>query len=140
MRRGRISMLNRKHLARIPALLEFVGQNASMAKYVAIAVGRAFPWNHRRKMRRLQSGNTPLIHGVVRDPVQPDLAVRPIARTSPFDRMEKVERLPFRENIKVARRTAGAPRVDANNPIAPPPPNSGITVSPRQPPVAGACQ
>src|SRR5579863_7412420 len=70
-------------------------------------------------MRRLQARDMPLVDAVIRDAVEAHLAVRPRLYAGPFDAIEKVLGLAWREMIDEARRAARAARVDAH---------AGITV------------
>ena len=87
-------------------------------RHVAIPVGRAFPDAHRGEVRRLQRGDVPLVDAVIRDAVEPDLAVRPRLHAGPFDAVIEVLGLARREVIDVAGRAAGAARIHAHARIA----------------------
>jgi hypothetical protein len=87
-------------------------------RHVAVPVGRALPDAHGGEMRRLQRGDVPLVDAVVRDAVEPDLAVRPRLNTGPFDAVVEVLRLPRREMIDITGRAAGAARIHAHARIA----------------------
>ena len=56
----------------------------------------------------------PLIHGVIGDAVEPDLAVPPSLHARPFDAGVEVVCLARREMVDEARRAAGAARIDAH--------------------------
>src|SRR5579859_1703524 len=68
----------------VPVLPERT-ENATVVRHVAVPIGGAFPDAHRRKVRRLQAGDVPLIDSVVGNAVEPDLAARPWLRRGPFD-------------------------------------------------------
>src|SRR5580693_4178786 len=65
-------------------------------------------------MRRLERRDMPLIDAVVRNAVEPDLAVRPRLHAGPFDALVEIFRLARREMIDHARRAAGAAGIDAH--------------------------
>ena len=83
-------------------------------RHVAVEVGGAFPDAHRREVRRLRVATCHWFMRVVRDAVQPDLAVAPRLRAGPLDAALEVRRLARRERIDPARRAAGTTRVDAH--------------------------
>ena len=85
---------------------------------VAVIVRGALPHADRRQMRRLQRGDMPLVHGVVGDAVEADLAVAPRLRRGPFDAVVEVLGLARRPDLHHARRAAGAAAVDADADIA----------------------
>src|SRR5262245_34681251 len=89
-----------------------------MAADLAIIVGRALPDAQGGKMRRLERGHLPLVHGVIGDAVDADLAVAPRLRARPFDALVKVLRLARRPYVEIAGRAAGAARVDPDAGIA----------------------
>ena len=69
-------------------------------------------------MRRLQRGDPPLVHRVVRDAAQANLAVAPGLRARPLDAVVEVTRLLRREDIEHARRAARTARVHAHNRVS----------------------
>src|SRR3990170_3637070 len=69
-------------------------------------------------MRRPQRADLPLVHRVVRDAVDADLAAAPGLCAGPLDAIVKVPRLTRRPAVEHARRTAGAARVDAHADVA----------------------
>src|SRR5262249_110924 len=77
-------------------------ENSAVVGHVAIPVGGAFPDAHRRKMRRLQAGNVPLINAVIGNAVQSDFTVGPWLCTGPFDAVVKVLGLTRGKMIDVA--------------------------------------
>jgi hypothetical protein len=104
------------HAEHLPAL-EVAGEGAEDAAVVgrvAVAVGIALPDAERREMRRLQPGDAPLVHGVVGNAVEADLAVRPRLRRGPFDAVVEVLRFARIVMVERAGRAAGAARVDAD--------------------------
>src|SRR3546814_10423681 len=74
---------------------------------IAVPVGVAFPRADRRQMRRLQAGDAPLVHRIVGNAGETDLAVAPGLPGRPFDALVEVLRLPHRMVIDDAGR---APR------------------------------
>ena len=111
------AVLHARDLARIPARQE-VGENAAMTAQLAVIVGRAFPDAQRGEMRRIERRDLPLVHGVVGDAVDADLAVAPGLRAGPFDALIEILRLARRPDVEMAGRTPGAARVDAHAGIA----------------------
>jgi hypothetical protein len=89
-------------------------ENAAVVRHVAIPVGGAFPDAHGGKVRRLERRHVPLIDAVVRNAVEPDLAVRPRLHAGPFDALVEIFRLARREMIDHAGRAAGAAGIDAH--------------------------
>ncbi len=67
------AMLDRRGLLRIPVGKERAGDAAVMTD-VAIKIGSSFPDADRGQMRWPQRGDMPLIHAIIGDPVQADLA------------------------------------------------------------------
>ena len=111
------AVLHARDLARIPARQE-VGENAAMTAQLAVIVGRAFPDAQRGEMRRIERRDLPLVHGVVGDAVDADLAVAPGLRAGPLDARIEILRLARRPHVEMAGRTPGAARVDAHAGIA----------------------
>ena len=93
-------------------------QDAAVVREIAIVVGGALPDAHGRQVRRLERGHLPLVHGVVRDAVQPDPAVAPRLPGRPLDALVEVLRLAGRPEVDVAGRAPGAARVHAHAGIA----------------------
>src|SRR5262249_36301419 len=100
------AVLHARDLARVPAR-EKVAEDAAVAAYLAIVVGRAFPNAQGGKVGRPQRSHLPLIHGVVGDAVDADLAVAPRPRARPLDALIEVLRLARRPHVEIARRAAG---------------------------------
>ncbi len=111
------AVLHGGHLARIPAREE-IAEDAAVAAKLAVIIRRALPDAQRRKMLRPQRRRLPLVHRVVRDAVDADLAVRPRLHARPFDARGNVLRLARRPHFQIARRAPGAARVDAQADIA----------------------
>ena len=111
------AVLHGLHLHVVPVRPEG-REHAAVMRHVAIPVGRALPDAHRGEVRRLQRRDVPRVDAVVRDAVQPDLAVRPRLHAGPFDAVVEVLRLARREMIDEAGRAAGAARIDAHARIA----------------------
>ena len=110
-----------------------------MACHVAEPVGRALPDAHRRKVRRLQRGDVPLVDAVIGDAVEPDLAVRPRLRARPFDAVVEILGLARREMVDHAGRAAGAAGIDAHAGIVVRHPFLGIDDLPVLVLVGGVC-
>src|SRR5262245_61410058 len=72
---------------------------AAVVRHVAVPIGRTLPDAHGGKMTGLQGRDVPLVHAVIRDPVQADLAVRPRLSACPFDTVVEVLRLARREVV-----------------------------------------
>src|SRR5262249_55491463 len=111
------AVLHARDLARVPAG-EKVAEDAAVAAHLAIVIGCAFPNAQGGKVRRLQRSHLPLVHGVVGDAVDAALAVAPTLRARPFDALVEVLRLARRPHVEIARRAAGAARIDAHADIA----------------------
>src|SRR5262249_41398311 len=88
-------------------------ENSAVVGHVAIPVGGAFPDAHRRKMRRLQAANVPLINAVIGNAVQSDFTVGPWLCTGPFDAVVKVLGLTRGKTTDVAGLTSAAARIRA---------------------------
>ena len=97
---------------------EEVAQDAAVAGELAVIIRRAFPHAQRGEMRRIESAGIPLVHRIVRDAVDADLAVAPALRAGPFDALIDILRLARRPHVEFARRAPGAARVDAHAGIA----------------------
>src|SRR3990170_8454482 len=69
-------------------------------------------------MRRPQRADLPLVHRVVRNAVDADLAVAPGLGAGPFDAIVKVPRLTWRPTVEYPWRAASAARVDAHDRVA----------------------
>ena len=89
-----------------------------MAAELAVIVRRTLPDAQRGEMRRLERADLPLVHRVVGDAVDADLAVAPRLRAGPLDASVEVLRLARRPDVEVTRRAPGAARVDAHADIA----------------------
>src|SRR5262249_11296035 len=88
--------------------------DAAVTAAIPIAVRGPLPYADRRQVRRLERRHQPLVHGVVRDAVQPDLAVAPVLRGRPFDAVVQVANLPSRPRVEHSGRAPRAPAVDAD--------------------------
>jgi protein-disulfide isomerase-like protein with CxxC motif len=106
-------MLHARHLARMPAVQK-IAQDSAVAAQLAVIVGRAFPDAQRGEVRRFQRAHVPLVHRVIGNAVDADLAVAPGLRAGPLDAFVKVLRLARRPHVERARRTPGTARVDAH--------------------------
>src|SRR5258706_13921419 len=129
------AVLHGPHLHAVPVRPEGA-EDAAVVRHVAVPVGRALPDAHRREVRRLQRGDVPLVDAVVRDAVQADAAARPGLHAGPLDALVEIPGLARREVIDIARRGAGAARVDAHAGIAFGHPFLGIDDLPALVPVA----
>src|SRR5439155_2040166 len=65
-----------------------------------------------------EGADLPLVHSVIRDAVDADLAVAPGLRAGPLDALIEILRLARRPHVEIAGRTPGATRVDAHAGIA----------------------
>src|SRR5262249_52798208 len=88
-----------------------------MAECTRVVRG-ALPDADRGRVGRLGRRALPLVHRVVRDAVQPDLAVAPGLLGRPLDALVEVFRLARRPDVETAWRAACAARVDAHARIA----------------------
>jgi hypothetical protein len=82
------------HLAVKPNFVKLT-QDTAVPGPIAVPVGRTFPHTNCRQMGWPQRGNEPLVDGVIRNPVDPDLAVAPGLDRRPFDAVKKIFRLSF---------------------------------------------
>ena len=111
-----------------------------MAAQLAVVVRRALPDAQRGEMLRPERRRLPLVHRVIRDAVQADLAVRPRLHAGPVDAGGDVLGLARRPRLQVARRAAGAARIHPQADIAVRHPLLGIEQLPVLVLVAGALQ
>src|SRR6186713_876773 len=111
------SVLHASDLARMPAVEE-VAEDAAVAAKLAIVVGRTLPDAQRGEVRGPQGADGPLVHRVIGNAVDADLAAAPGLRAGPFDALVEVLRLALAPDVEVARRVAGAAGVDAQTGIA----------------------
>src|SRR5262249_41872451 len=86
------AVLHAQDLALVPAVGE-AAEDAAMASELAVVVGEALPDAERRKMRRAQRADLPLIGREVGDAVEADLAIAPRLRRRPFDAVIEIARL-----------------------------------------------
>ena len=107
------AVLYRRDLHPVP-VLDKGAEDAAVAGKLTVIVVCPFPRAHGGEVLRLPSGNPPLVHAVIRYPVQPDLAVRPGAGTGPFDAGLEIVCFQRRPRIEVTRRATGAPAVHAH--------------------------
>jgi hypothetical protein len=89
-----------------------------MARKLAVVIARTFPDAQRREMRRPPRRHMPLVHGVIGNAVDADLAVRPGLRACPFDAIIKVFGFARRPHFEISGRATGATGIDAHNGIA----------------------
>src|SRR5262245_62989541 len=106
-------MLHARHLARVPARQE-VAENTAVTGELAVIVGGAVPDAQRGEMRRLERGDLPLVHGVIGNAVDADLAVAPRLRARPLHALVEVLRLARGPHVEMAGRAPGAARIDAH--------------------------
>ena len=95
------TVLHRLDLSQIPAAEE-VAQDTAVTAQFSVIVGRTFPRAHGRKVRRLQRCRLPLVHGVVRDAVQPHFARAPSLLSGPLNAFVLVLRLESRPDVEEA--------------------------------------
>jgi hypothetical protein len=69
-------------------------------------------------VRWLQGADLPLVHCVVGNAIDADLAVAPALRACPLDALVKILRLAHRPHIEIAGGTTGAARVDTHTCIS----------------------
>src|SRR5258705_264261 len=74
-------------------------QDAAVMAEVAIVVGRAPPDADGGQVRRFERRDLPLVHRVVRDAVQPDLAIAPGLSGRPLDAAVEVLGLAGRPDV-----------------------------------------
>src|SRR5262249_38655900 len=134
---GADAVLHVHHLAARP-VDEEVAQDATVAGELAVVVGGAFPDADRGEVRGLERRHVPLVHGVVGDAVETDLAARPRLGAGPFDAVVEVLRFARRPDLEIAGRAAGAARVHAHDGVAVRHPLLGIDQLPVLVLVAGA--
>src|SRR5581483_12187289 len=104
------AVLHARHLARMPAAQK-VAEDAAVPRQFAVIIRRAFPDAQSCEMRRPERADGPLVHRVIRNAVDADLAVAPRLRAGPLDAMIEVERLARRSHIQITRRAPGAARI-----------------------------
>src|SRR5262245_25487934 len=100
-------VLDRLHLHVVP-VGEERAEDAAVVRHVAVPVGRALPDAHGREVRRLERRDVPLVHAVIGDAVQADLAAGPRLHARPLDAVVEILRFPRREVVYIAGRAAGA--------------------------------
>src|SRR5450759_1109651 len=91
-------------------------------------------------MRRPQRADLPLVHRVVRDAVDANLAVAPGLCAGPFNAIVKVPRFAWRPAVDHAWRTAGAARIDTHTDVAVRHPLLRVDQFPVLVIVAGSCE
>src|SRR5712664_4382368 len=112
-----LPVLHRLHLHVLPVLAEGA-DDAAVAVAVAVGVVPAFPGADRGEVRRLRGRSAPLVARVVRDAVHADPAAAPGLLRRPFDAQVDVAGLARIVVAEIARRAAGAARVDADAGVA----------------------
>jgi len=95
----------------VPAVAE-PGEDSAVVGGVAVHVAGSFPNADGGEVRWLECCDLPLGHGVVGDPIQPDLAVAPRLGGGPLDALVEVLGLPLAQRMEVAGRPSGATHVD----------------------------
>jgi len=85
---------------------------------VAIVVGGALPDADRAQVRRLERRDLPLVHRVVGDAVQSDLAGAPRLPRRPLDAVVEVLGFARRPDVEMTGGAAGAARVDPDAGVA----------------------
>ena len=91
------------------------GEDAAVMRGVTVEIRGALPHAHSGQVRWLQAGHVPLVHRVIRDAIQPDLARAPRLPGCPLDAFIQVAGLPRRVWVEQAR---GAPRAAGVHPHA----------------------
>src|ERR1700733_7644899 len=99
-------MLHAADLAWMPAI-EKIAENAAVVAELAIVIGRAFPDAQSGEMRRGEGGDRPLVHRVIGNAVDADLAVAPRLGARPFDALIEIHGFARRPHVEHARGTAG---------------------------------
>src|SRR5262249_28988928 len=107
------AVLHGFHLHVVPVLQEGA-ENAAVVAHVAVAVGPAVPDTDGGKVLGLKTRDLPLVHGVVGNAIDPDLAVRPRLLATPLDALGEVLGLARRPQLDVAGRAPAAARIDAH--------------------------
>ena len=106
-------VLHRLDLHVVPVRREGA-EDAAVPRQVAVEVGRPLPGAHGAQVRRLQRRRLPLVHGVVGDTVEADLAGAPGLLCRPFDAEVEILGLPRRPGVEIPRRPAAAAGIDAH--------------------------
>src|SRR5262249_61195860 len=107
------AVLDVDHLVLGPELLE-LAEDAAMVTRVAVAVVLTLPRDDRGQVRRMKTGDAPLVARVVRDAEHAHLAVAPRLGTRPLDALVEVLDLARAVAVHEARRPAGAARGHAD--------------------------
>ena len=138
-------VLHRGDLHLVP-VAEEGAQDPAVAGGVAVPVGGALPGAHRREPARRARGDVPLVHRVVGDAVQPDLAARPRLRRGPLDASREVAPSraartgragPASARRRANRRERRRSRRGPTSPDRPPPSSGGGWRTRPRPPDAG---
>ena len=87
------AMLHARYLTRMPAV-EKITYNAAVTTQLSIVVRRPLPDAHRRQMGRPECADIPLVHRIIRNAVDADLAIAPGLCARPFNALVKVLRFP----------------------------------------------
>jgi len=95
------AVLHAGALAGKPAL-EKLAEDPTVARQIPVIIGGAFPHANRGKVRRREGGNPPLIHRVIGNAVQPDLAIAPRLHARPFDAVVEIPRLARGPHVQMA--------------------------------------
>src|SRR5262249_32029128 len=101
----------------VPVLQERA-ENAAVMAHVAVKVRRPFPDADGGEVLGIEARDLPLVHGVIGNAVESDLAVRPRLLAAPFDALGEILRLARRPQFDVAGRAAAAARIDAHAGVA----------------------
>ena len=105
-------MLHTEHLPRVPSQRHHI-DDAAVPVNIAIKISGAFPNTNSGQVRRLQRGHLPLIHRVIRNAVEANLAVAPGLPACPLNAIVKILCLARRPHLHAAGRASGAARVHA---------------------------
>src|SRR5262249_53576710 len=100
--------------------------DAAVPAKLAVVIGGPFPDAQRSEVLGLERRSLPLVHRIVGDAGEADLAVRPQLRPGPFDAGREILRLARRPRVEKTRRSAGAARVDPHAYVAVRHPTLGI--------------
>jgi hypothetical protein len=93
-------------------------EDAPVPRAVAVEVTEAFPNAHRGEMRRFERCDVPLVHRIIRDAGEPDLAITPRLGACPLYALIQIERFTLGPHVEMAGRAASATAVDTHDRVA----------------------
>jgi hypothetical protein len=99
-------------------ILEEVAEYAAVVTEVTVEVRRAFPNTDSGEMGGLELGDLPLIHTVIRDSVEPNLAITPWLNAGPLYAIVEILGLLWAPERHISRGGTSTPGVDTNTDIA----------------------